>query len=73
MDDESFTARTEEIRIKKHGFAVKILNSGTESIEYLDNNDHIDLILMDIKLNEELDGIEIAKKYKLSMIYQSYF
>jgi PAS domain S-box-containing protein len=61
VDDEPVTALAEAEQLKKHGFSVKTIHSGKKSIRYIDENDDIDLILMDIELNEELDGIETAK------------
>lgn len=63
VDDEHFSAKTEALRIEKQGFNVTTINSGKEAIGYIMKNDeNIDLILMDIELNEEQDGIEIANR-----------
>ncbi|MCF7886408.1 MAG: response regulator [Candidatus Marinimicrobia bacterium] len=62
VDDEPVTVLAETTRLKKHGFAVQVLNNGQESIQYLKKHDDIDIILMDIELDGELDGIETAKK-----------
>jgi len=61
VDDEPVTAMAETTRLEQSGFQVKVINSGKAAIKYMKNNESIDLILMDIELNEEIDGIEAAK------------
>lgn len=62
VDDEPVTALAQASKLEELGGEVMILNSGKETLKYIKNNDHIDIILMDIELNEELDGIEVAEK-----------
>jgi PAS domain S-box-containing protein len=61
VDDEPVTAMAEAARLEQYGFEVKVINSGKAAIKYMKNNDSIDLIIMDIELNEDIDGIEVAK------------
>jgi len=64
VEDEPVTAMAEKSQLEKYGFTVKTIDSGLESIEYINNRNKIDLVLMDIFLDEDLDGIEAAKKIR---------
>ncbi|HMA61381.1 MAG TPA: response regulator [bacterium] len=61
VDDEEVTAMAEAAQLGKHDFKTKTLHNSQDAIDYIDENDDIDLILMDIELNDERDGIETAQ------------
>lgn len=61
VDDEQVTAMNEAAQLEKHDFQTKTLHNSQDAIDYIDENDDIDLILMDIELNDDRDGIETAQ------------
>ena len=61
VDDEQVTAMAEAAQLEKHDFQTKTLHNSQDAIDYIDENDDIDLILMDIELNDDRDGIETAQ------------
>jgi len=61
VEDESVTAMEIEDKLKSLGYRISgIVSTGEEAVELAEKNDP-DLVLMDIKLKGELDGIEAAK------------
>lgn len=61
VEDESLTAFLLEIQLKNAGFVVlKIIASGEEAVEFMEHN-HPDIILMDIMLVGNMNGIEAAQ------------
>jgi len=73
VEDEPVTAMAEASQLEKYDFQVETVHSGKDSLEYLKKNGNIDLILMDIELSDERDGIETARiiesKYELPILY----
>lgn len=72
-EDETIIAIDIKMTLQKIGYTVsEIANSGEKVIEFL-SQDKPDLILMDISLAGQLDGIEtaeiISKKYDLPIVY----
>ena len=64
VEDESIVARDIEYMLDRLGYKVTgIASRGMEAIEKALET-HPDLILMDIKLKEDMDGIETAKKIR---------
>jgi len=77
VEDDSFIARETKIRVENLGYNVSgILPSGEEAVEKVDI-DQPDLILMDIKLKGQIDGVEAAKqikmKYNIPIVYVTAF
>lgn len=73
VDDDRTTAKVIELQLLKMGYAVvSIAKSGPEAIDKTKSYTP-DLLLMDIKLGKEMDGIEAAKiisqEYKVPIIY----
>jgi len=62
VEDEAVTGMDIQRRLKNLGYDVPVVvSSGEKAIEKVKEN-HPDLILMDINLNREMDGIEAAFK-----------
>jgi CheY-like chemotaxis protein len=74
VEDEIVTARSLEMSLKKLGYHVTaIVASGEQAIHKIEEGDCPDLVLMDILLQGELNGIETAKilsaRFNLTVIY----
>jgi CheY-like chemotaxis protein len=62
VEDEIITAMDLQTRLKNLGYNVPVVvSSGEEAIKKVKENNP-DLVLMDINLNGEMDGIEAASK-----------
>lgn len=62
VEDEVLTARLMEVKLSKAGFdVVDPVSSGEDAIESVKANKP-DVVLMDINLMGEIDGIEAARK-----------
>ncbi len=77
VEDDSFIARDTKMRVENLGYNVSgIVPSGEEAIEKVDLAPP-DLILMDIKLKGQIDGVEAAKqintKYNIPIVYVTAF
>ena len=60
VEDQALVAEALKITLERWGYeVVSIPLSGTEAIEIIENN-RPDLMLMDIMLQEGMDGIEAA-------------
>ncbi len=73
VEDESLVAQDLEKTLTRLGYEVTdIVDTGEDAIEAVENNE-LDLILMDIKLNGEMDGIqasrEIQSRFDVPIIY----
>jgi CheY-like chemotaxis protein len=73
VEDESEVAKTLEMKLKKFGYTiVGSENSAEKAIEKAGEL-HPDIVLMDIELSGEMDGIQAAdtirKKYQIPSIY----
>ncbi len=73
VEDDNIIATLIEYRLKKLGYGIfgKARNE-TETLQSIGNN-YPDIILMDINLNDETDGIMLAKKIsrikKIPIVY----
>lgn len=63
VEDESIVALDFQISLEKKGFYVKTVSSGEEALKEIEKECY-NIILMDISLNDELNGIETAKIIK---------
>jgi|GEM_PF-4389424 len=64
VEDEAIVAEDIRMHIEDEGYeVVQVVDSGEKALEYLKSN-RVDLILMDIMLAGELDGIDTASKVK---------
>ncbi|HOV14755.1 MAG TPA: response regulator [Spirochaetota bacterium] len=75
VEDESMVFLTLQLYLKNIGFqAITNISSGEEAIEYLKNNTP-DIIMMDILLSGQINGIEAAKvileEKKIPIIFMS--
>ncbi|MBT6226601.1 MAG: PAS domain S-box protein, partial [Candidatus Scalindua sp.] len=74
VEDDNVTARSLQMSLDKLGYIVTaIVASGEQAIQKLEKGDNPDLVLMDISLQGELDGIETARiladRFNLTVIY----
>lgn len=73
VEDEAIIAYDIRTRLEKMGYVVpSIVSSGEEAIKKVDEN-HFDLVLMDIMLNGGMDGIDTAEqihsRYDIPIVY----
>jgi two-component system, response regulator PdtaR len=73
VEDDDILAQIEELRLKKMGYEIcGVASSGDEAVSMADKF-HPDLIMMDIALPGDLDGIaaaeEIRKTQRIPIIY----
>ena len=61
VEDEGIIGLAQTMKLKEYGYKVIHVLNGQKAIDACNNGNTIDLILMDINLNEELDGTDIAK------------
>jgi two-component sensor histidine kinase/DNA-binding response OmpR family regulator len=75
VDDDSDFANVSQMVLNEYGYDVYWSKNGEEAIDFIDNQ-NINLILMDIDLGNELDGIETSKiilnKHDVPIIFLSY-
>ena len=62
VEDEALIAMSEARMLKKHGFEVNVVYSGEQSIDKVNADPSIELILMDIDLGRGIDGTEAAEQ-----------
>ena len=60
VEDEVIIAMTERAMLEKHGYTVRVANTGEKAVEMAMAHKDIDLILMDINLGPGIDGTEAA-------------
>jgi PAS domain S-box-containing protein len=62
VDDEVLLGISLSIQLKEYGYNAILASTGQKAIDTVnDKNSGIDLIIMDINLNEEVDGTEVAR------------
>ena len=66
VDDDQINAKMLSKRLVKRGFEVETLFCGQDCVDYIDKNDDIDLILLDIMM-PDLSGLEV-----LAIIRENY-
>lgn len=73
VEDEYLIAMEIKDRLEKIGYNIVDHCSKQERLKKILSNNHIDLILMDIRLGGELDGIDLAemvnREFKIPFIY----
>lgn len=62
VEDEALIAMNEAQTLKKHGYEVVTAYNAKKSIEAVDSDPEISLILMDIDLGKGMDGTEAAEQ-----------
>ncbi len=67
VEDEAIIALDIKFKLEKMGYHVVTVPSGEMALNTIENND-FDIVLMDMSLNGELDGVETAV-----LIRDSYF
>ncbi|HTL33596.1 MAG TPA: ATP-binding protein [Kofleriaceae bacterium] len=72
VEDEHLVALDIQLRLEKMGHHATVSYSGEEALARVAER-HFDLVLMDIKLNGQLDGIETARRirsgYDIPIVY----
>lgn len=65
VDDEEDILDILEYKLSKFGFAVIPISSGDKAIKYIiENHNDIDLVLSDIKMPGEFDGIKLLSEVR---------
>lgn len=62
VDDNAVIAMNHKMVLQKNGFEVISVFSGDDAIKTVKDNPSIDMVLMDIDLDEEIDGVEAARR-----------
>ena len=75
VEDENIIAMTTRLQLESLGHeVVGLADSSHKAIEIMENNE-LDLILMDIEIKGDMDGIELGRmasgKYGCSIVYIS--
>lgn len=61
IEDEYITALEIKIRLESYGYEIKnIFDNGEDALAYLATNNDVDVVLMDIHLSGQMDGITAA-------------
>ncbi|RXK16235.1 DNA-binding response regulator [Malaciobacter mytili LMG 24559] len=73
VEDEIVLALALEVSLNEMGFSVSSIESNAiDTLSFL-NKKHPDIILMDINLNDSIDGIQLAKqvwdRYKIPIVF----
>lgn len=63
VEDEAILAVSQAEFLKLKGYSVQHVSNSYDAIDFVTSGERADLILMDINLSDELDGIQLAKKY----------
>lgn len=63
IDDELFVAESLKNFLRRHGFGVDISHLYEDALKKVEENKY-DVILLDINLNSDNDGLDILKKVK---------
>lgn len=62
VEDEAILAVSQAEFLKLRGYSVSHVSNSEEAIQWMSSEELVDLILMDINLSDELDGVQLAKK-----------
>lgn len=62
VEDEAILAVSQAEFLKLKGYSVQHVSNSYDAIDFVTSGERADLILMDINLSDELDGIQLAKK-----------
>lgn len=62
VEDEALIAMAEKKILRRGGYRVVCVYSGEDALEFLSQDDSIDLVLMDIDLGRGIDGTETATR-----------
>jgi DNA-binding response OmpR family regulator len=76
VDDEALLGVALTMQLEEYGYNVVLASTGQKAIDAVnDKNSGIDLVIMDINLNEEVDGTEIAriilKDHNIPLLFHS--
>jgi len=63
VDDEEDIRSLYESEFETEGYKTYSVSTGTEALEFLDKNQNLDLVILDIKMNE-MDGLEVLENIR---------
>jgi PAS domain S-box-containing protein len=73
VEDDFHFGNSIKLLLEDSEYETALINKGNEAIEYIDKNNNVNLILMDIELGDGIDGVETAKlilkKYDIPIIF----
>jgi PAS domain S-box-containing protein len=62
VEDQPMIAKTTASNLARLGYVVETATSGQSAIQMVHDNEDIDLVLMDLELDPEMDGVEAANR-----------
>lgn len=62
VEDEPLIAMAEKSQLEKEGFHVAVVGTGEEAIEYVRENEDVELVLMDFDLGAGMNGVAAAEQ-----------
>src|SRR4030067_458259 len=63
VDDEEGIRDLYENELQGEGFATHSVSSGEEALNYINHDNNIDLVILDIKM-EKMDGLEVLEELR---------
>lgn len=66
VEDDIITALFERETLEAHGYSVLVAKTGNEAVALVESVKPIDLVLMDINLGSDFDGVEAAGRITVS-------
>jgi len=62
VEDSAIIAMGQELILRDFGFTITTVYRGRDAVEYVRNRESVDIVLMDIDLGKEMDGLEAARQ-----------
>lgn len=63
VDDEEDIRSLYESEFETEGYKAYSVSTGTEAMEFLDKNQNLDLVILDIKMND-MDGLQVLENIR---------
>ena len=63
VDDEEGIRGLYESELQAEGFTTHSVTSGEEALQYIDENQRVDLVILDIKM-ENMNGLEVLEELR---------
>jgi DNA-binding response OmpR family regulator len=64
IDDEEDIRNLYEGEFETEGYNISSVSSGSEALEYIENNSNLDLVILDIKM-DDMDGLEVLESIRI--------